>query len=55
MTVIYIDDFVIVKTYGKKPYSVSKKSNINNNYPYLEFKTYKQVIDFINKRSKTSG
>ena len=27
MTVIYKDDFVIVKTYGKKPYSVSKKFN----------------------------
>jgi hypothetical protein len=49
--VIYLNDFVIVKTFGKKPYSVSKKFYINKKYPTYEFKTYQQAINFIQESS----
>ena len=48
----YINDFVIVKTFGKNPYSVSKKFHIDNNYTTYRFKTYQQATDFLKEQSK---
>jgi len=47
-TIKYINDFVIVKTFGQKPYSVSKAFNIDKNYPCFYFANYQQAINFIN-------
>lgn len=43
----YLNDFVIVKTFGKEPYSVSKKFHIDKNYPIYDFATYRQAREFI--------
>ena len=47
----YINDFVIVKTYGEKPYSVSKAFNIDRNYPCYHFANYQEAINFIKEKS----
>jgi len=51
-TVEDINDFVIVKTYGEKPYSVTKALHIDWNYPCYHFANYQEAINFIEKKTK---
>tara|TARA_R100001460_G_scaffold96374_1_gene138764 strand:- start:773 stop:946 length:174 start_codon:yes stop_codon:yes gene_type:complete len=44
----FVNDFVIVKeSYSDKPYSVSKKFNIDRDYPCYNFSNYEEAINFI--------